>query len=156
MDKNYSSFYESLDIKLDEEKIETKFQLKQLMEKTGFLLNDPKITNIIDKNNKIVKYAWDYLKEGAIVEEKRYKTKDVLITKKFKEEQVKKVTARHTMKYKGIVYKKGTSIPDDVPFSPYKTIRGRYDTVRQAEIGIKIKGKWYRKGQFLPKSFRWD
>jgi len=141
---DYSSLYEALDIRINPDDIKTWNQLKNVMEKFGFLKSDKPI-----KNKKIINTAWDHLKEKSDSMEKR---EGIVKTRKTRKRRTETLVV--PVVWKGKKYDKGATPPSDLPKKPYKFILNRSQKVKQARYTVKINGKWYRKGQFIPTKFK--
>lgn len=147
MPKDYSPLYESLEMRLDPDDVHTWNQLKTLMERLGYITEGHTPEGI----STMVSVAWLKLKQGVEVSETR-----TPITKTRTTPQRIKRELLTTVIYKGERYEKGQEPPKDLPKVPFRYVDQpkRKGIVRQAIMGIEIDGKYYRKGQFIPRKLR--
>ena len=152
---DYNHFYEALEEQIDPEDVYSWNQLKNLMRNLNF-------NKGLYPSTLQTRMAWDYYKKrtkhsiadvGHLREEiiqKRKIAKDYGYEKK-----IRTRTTKYDIRHHGVVLSSGDPVPDDVPGRAYTFINNRGQGVKQSMVTIKINGKWYRKGQFLPKGFKW-
>lgn len=158
MMKDYESFYEAIDVRIDPRFIKNQNMLKNVMSAYGFFdgMDDPKSKWTIKKRDASVNIAWDYLKKGSVVVEKQRGIQKQVTIKKKGQRSITEYITTYDIKYDDKIYKKGSKVPKDAVYMPYKNINNRGQRVKQATVTIKFEGKWYKKGQFMPKKFRFD
>ena len=153
----YETAYKSIDAKLSKDDL-SYFQFKTWLERNGYLERDmSKIKTaqlrgkVEERKNKFIKEMWERYSGEAV----DYEERKGAITKKVSKGETAFILGRDVM-YKGKKYRKGSRPPDTLPPKIYKIgiQKTRPIKYHRAEYGVKINGKWYRKGQFLPLNFR--